>query len=736
VAYQSLYRRYRSQKFSEIVGQGHVTSGLRTAVAEGRHGHAYLFSGPRGTGKTSTARILAKALNCPDVTDGEPCGVCESCRAIEQGTSFDLHELDAASHNKVDDIRDLISRVNLGSPGRTKVYILDEVHMLSSGAENALLKTLEEPPDHVVFVLATTEPHKVVPTIRSRTQHFEFHLLPADELAEHVRWVVADAGLDVDEEAIDYVLAQGGGSARDTLSALDLVAAAGGVPAGSDVGQALTRALGAGDAAAAIAAVQAGLTAGQEPRTIGEATIEVLRNAFLAAMGAPLHHLNDRAQEVTRDLAGQMGPATVTRALETLGQALVEMRQAPDPRVPLEVALIRLCRAPDAAPARRSTAEDPADDTAGGSPTGSTDPDLAARLSELERQVAELTARLEAQAERPPGATPPSGASAPPAEARPASTPTAGSAPSRGPKGPSEGPPADGAQPTGPAAAARNRLAGAGAAAKAPPSPRSRRPDGATPGADQRAPASASDRTDTTDTSATDNATGTATDTPSGTSATTATDTVTDTPTGTATAPDDPRTEAATGPPPDEPPATDALAPAPGDGSPADPSATPAPAGEAPTPSARPALSAALTLPAVNAAFADCLESVSQKTRVRFKGGRVLDVEGSTVVFGVPNQIHRDRCHDLKGEVEQAIGGHFGQSVSLDVVVDGDAPAPTMDRAKIESRPAAPRDDEEDVGPVEELADATEQSANGVERLTKAFPGSKVVEARPDPDDT
>ena len=350
MAYQSLYRRYRSQKFSELRGQAHITSALKTAVAEGRYGHAYLFSGPRGTGKTSTARILAKALNCANVQDGEPCGVCESCVAIEHGKSFDLHELDAASHNKVDDIRDLISKVHLGSPGRTKVYILDEVHMLSAGAENALLKTLEEPPEHVVFVLATTEPHKVVPTIRSRTQHFEFHLLPAEELAEHVEFIIADAGLDVDEAAIDYVLAQGGGSARDTLSALDLVAAAGGVPAGSDVGVALARAIGSGDAAAAIAAVQEGLTNGQEPRIIGELSVDLLRNAFLASMGAPLDHLNDRTRAISQELAATLGPATLTRSLEALGQALVEMRQAPDPRVPLEVTLLRLCRPPGPLP--------------------------------------------------------------------------------------------------------------------------------------------------------------------------------------------------------------------------------------------------------------------------------------------------------------------------------------------------------------------------------------------------
>ncbi len=344
MAHQSLYRRYRSQNFAEIKGQAHVTKALQTAVAEGRHSHAYLFSGPRGTGKTSTARVLAKALNCENLTDGEPCGVCKSCLDIQNGTSFDLHELDAASNNKVDDIRELIGKVALGSPGRTKVYILDEVHMLTSGAENALLKTLEEPPEHVVFVLATTEPHKVVATIKSRTQHFEFKLLPGEELAEHLRYVIADAGLAVDEAGIDYALRQGGGSARDTLSALDLVAAAGGVPEGSDVGFELALAVGAGDAAATMLAVETAIEGGREPRIIGELTVDMLRNAFLASMGAPLAQLNDAARAQARDVAEQVGPATLTRSLEMLGQALVDMRQAPDARVPLEVALLRLSR--------------------------------------------------------------------------------------------------------------------------------------------------------------------------------------------------------------------------------------------------------------------------------------------------------------------------------------------------------------------------------------------------------
>ena len=182
--YQSLYRRFRPSTFAEVKGQDHVVLALRNAVREGKVAHAYLFSGPRGTGKTSTARILAKALNCTDLHDGEPCGVCSSCLEIARGTSLDVHELDAASNNGVDAMRDLVSRAALGTPGRQKVYIVDEVHMLSTAASNALLKTLEEPPAHVVFVLATTDPQKVLPTIRSRTQHFEFRLLGADTLGE------------------------------------------------------------------------------------------------------------------------------------------------------------------------------------------------------------------------------------------------------------------------------------------------------------------------------------------------------------------------------------------------------------------------------------------------------------------------------------------------------------------------------------------------------------------------
>ncbi|MGH9044337.1 MAG: DNA polymerase III subunit gamma/tau, partial [Acidimicrobiales bacterium] len=223
----ALYRRFRPQKLAEIRGQPHVVQALRGAVAEGRVAHAYLFSGPRGTGKTSAARVLAKALNCTRRSDAEPCGACESCSAIANGSSLDVRELDAASNNGVEAMRDLVSHAALATPGRWKLYIVDEVHMLSVAAANALLKTLEEPPPHVVFVLATTDPQKVPPTVRSRTQHFEFRLFGSGELTELLASVRDRADLDLDDEAVALAVRRGKGSARDALSVLDQMASSG-----------------------------------------------------------------------------------------------------------------------------------------------------------------------------------------------------------------------------------------------------------------------------------------------------------------------------------------------------------------------------------------------------------------------------------------------------------------------------------------------------------------------------
>ena len=437
MAYQSLYRRYRPQTFGEIRGQAHVVAALRNAVAKGEVGHAYLLHGPRGTGKTTTARVLAKALNCENLgADGEPCGACESCVAIEQGRSFDLHELDAASNNKVDDMRDLLAKVNLGTPGRAKVYLLDEVHMLTPGAENALLKTLEEPPEHVIWALATTEPHKVVETIRSRCQVFELGLLSADEMAEHVRWVVADAGLEVDDTAIDHVVAAGGGSVRDTLSALDRVVAAGGVVELDASTDALLDALASRDSAAALAAVGDATGRGRDPRTIGESALAGLRDAFLVVMGSPPPRLAEHDLARATELGKRFSPAQLTRALETIGTALVEMRQAPDPRVDLEVALVRLCR-PD---------------------TDRSVDALVERVERLERQLA--SGDLPAAAPAPEAATPPAAPRAGTAAPAPAPPPVGeSSTPAPPPPAAAEPPAPEPARADGPAAAARRALA-------------------------------------------------------------------------------------------------------------------------------------------------------------------------------------------------------------------------------------------------------------------------------------
>jgi DNA polymerase-3 subunit gamma/tau len=353
MAYQSLYRRYRPRRFSDVKGQPHVVMALHNAVREGRVGHAYLFSGPRGTGKTSTARILAKVLNCAAPVDGEPCCECENCLAVENGVIVDwLQELDAATNNRVEQMRDLLDKVPLGTSGNRKVYILDEVHMLTGGAANALLKTLEEPPDHVVFVLATTDPHKVLPTIRSRTQHFDFHLVPVDELDEHVRWVIQDAGLAVGDDGIEHVLRVGGGSVRDALSALDQVAAAGGVLDRRDAADELLDALVARDPGRTLGSVADAVNAGRDPRVLVTSLIGRLRDVFLASLKAGLDHLSDIDRDRATQLAEQVERPFLTRSLEVLGEASVDMREAPDPRITLEVALVRLTNVDaDASPA-------------------------------------------------------------------------------------------------------------------------------------------------------------------------------------------------------------------------------------------------------------------------------------------------------------------------------------------------------------------------------------------------
>jgi DNA polymerase III subunit gamma/tau len=226
---QALYRKWRPQKWQDVIGQDHIIQTLRNAVTAGRVAHAYLFAGPRGTGKTTTARLLAKAVNClHDELGVRPCDTCDHCLAVNQGRFLDLIEIDAASNTSVEDVRDLREKINFSpNQGRYKVYIIDEVHMLSTAAFNALLKTLEEPPPHAIFVLATTEIHKIPATVLSRCQRHEFRRIPLKEMVEYLEKMAGEEGLQVDRDAVMLVARQSTGCLRDAISLLDQLSSGG-----------------------------------------------------------------------------------------------------------------------------------------------------------------------------------------------------------------------------------------------------------------------------------------------------------------------------------------------------------------------------------------------------------------------------------------------------------------------------------------------------------------------------
>ncbi|TDD90282.1 DNA polymerase III subunit gamma and tau [Saccharopolyspora karakumensis] len=359
----ALYRKYRPATFAEVAGQEHVTEPLRTALSAGRINHAYLFSGPRGCGKTSSARILARSLNCAQGPTADPCGECDSCVSLapEGGGSVDVVELDAASHGGVDDTRELRDRAFFApAQSRYRIFIIDEAHMVTTQGFNALLKIVEEPPEHLIFVFATTEPDKVLTTIRSRTHHYPFRLMPPGVMRELVERICADEGVKVEPAVFPLVIRAGGGSARDTLSVLDqLLAGAGDEGVTYERAVALlgvtdvaliddmVDALAAGDAASVYGTVERLVEAGHDPRRFGSDLLDRLRDLVLLSSVPDAGErglVETTGDELTRmqQQSEHLGAATLSRFAEIVHTGLSEMRGATAPRLLLELLCARM----------------------------------------------------------------------------------------------------------------------------------------------------------------------------------------------------------------------------------------------------------------------------------------------------------------------------------------------------------------------------------------------------------
>jgi DNA polymerase-3 subunit gamma/tau len=356
MAYVSLYRKYRPQTFADILGQEHVSQTLANAITEGRVAHAYLFTGPRGTGKTSTARILAKALNCKQGPTPSPCGKCPSCIAITEGSSLDVIEMDAASHSKVDETREILAGVALATTGgHKKIYVIDEVHMLSAGSFNALLKTLEEPPGHVIFVLATTEAHKVLSTIVSRTQRFDFRRVPTDVIEQHLGYVAKEEGIDIEQGALGVIARHADGGVRDALSALDQLSSISGSVTSTDAEGLLGGrhedsffllfdAVADGDVGTVLVTVHSLMSQGADARQLALEALGHVRALLLLGTAPDAEQLLDASGEDAARLrlqADRFQPDSVLRFLDLLGKAVTDMRESPNHRLLLEVALVR-----------------------------------------------------------------------------------------------------------------------------------------------------------------------------------------------------------------------------------------------------------------------------------------------------------------------------------------------------------------------------------------------------------
>jgi DNA polymerase III subunit gamma/tau len=351
---QAYYRKWRPQKWDQVVSQEHVVQTLRNAVRSERTGHAYLMAGPRGTGKTTTARLLAKALNCLHADPAErPCDECAHCKSLNEGRFLDLIEIDAASNTSVDDIRDLREKINFSpSQGRYKVYIIDEVHMLSTAAFNALLKTLEEPPPHAVFILATTEVHKIPATILSRVQRYEFKRIPVSEIVKHLKMMAQEEHLKVDDDALQLIARQATGAMRDAISLLDQLASSGGrvtlAEAQAVLGTATSRlvidlveALLDEQPAAALHTVQSALDGGADSRQFARQVVDYLRSLLLVKLGSA--DQVDATREMRQEMASYASRFETARLLDAIrayNAAAVDARSSWHPGLALELAVV------------------------------------------------------------------------------------------------------------------------------------------------------------------------------------------------------------------------------------------------------------------------------------------------------------------------------------------------------------------------------------------------------------